>query len=108
MRTTIDCNSYDEAIARLKARWGTLFMAPSVTDDQRRFFGNERVEITSPSGYVRRGVITITTGYQPSLMLKHRKSDSGSWDLINSADVITAVICGGKRIPRRVAPRRRT
>jgi hypothetical protein len=67
-------------------------VAPKITPQQRYFFGGRRVEVVSPSGYTRRGRISITTGWQPSLMLMHRKGDMGSSDLLDENDVIVAWI----------------
>ena len=96
-------NPYDDAIARGKARWGDKFTAPQTTPEQRQYFRGPRVEVTttydSGETFVRRGRISITTGWKPCLLLMHRTSDIGSWDTLNSNDRITAIIDRrGKRI----------
>ena len=82
---------YAKAIADLKHRWGDKFVEPKVTDLQRFYFG-DRVEVVSPYGYTRRGYISITTGWQPSLLLIGRRGQHGSSDLINEKDIIVAWI----------------
>lgn len=79
--------AYDEVIDRLRKRYGDKFVEPSVTREQRIWFGS-RVEVVSPCGFTRRGVISITTGWQPSLLLVHRKNQTGSWDLLKDTDII--------------------
>jgi hypothetical protein len=89
--TPVIDGGYRDAIKRLAEKHGDKFVEPKTTEIQRFYFG-ERVEVVSPSGYKRRGVISITTGWAPSLMLIYRKSNSGSWDLLNDRDIIVAWI----------------
>ncbi len=97
-------HDYQEALARGRARWGDRFVAPAGVDHLTPYFRAGRVEVTSRyrSGelFVRRGVIGITTGWQPALLLVHRRGDSGSWDTLNADDRVTAWIDGrGRRVP---------
>lgn len=82
---------YSEWLEAAKRRHGEAFVEPVTTPSQRGWF-RRRVEVTSANGYVRRGWIGVTTGWRPSLMLVHRKNQTGSWDLINCTDAITAWI----------------
>jgi len=94
---------YDTVIANMRRKWGDKFVEPKTTQIQQNYFNSDvRVEVVSPCGYKRRGTITITTGWQPSLMLKHRVTDSGSWDLIDERDIIVAAI--GTRSVRHELP----
>lgn len=88
---TAPASYYQAAIAGIKQRHGDKFVEPKVTEMQRFYFGS-RVEVVSPSGYTRRGIVTITMGWQPSLMLLSRKGAHGSSDLIDDRDVIVAWI----------------
>ena len=78
---------YDLAIERLRKRWGDKFVEPRTNQKQIWYFG-VRVEVVSPSGYTRRGVIGITSGWAPSLLLVHRRGGSGSSDLLNENDIV--------------------
>jgi hypothetical protein len=96
---------YQQMVHRFRAQYGDRFVEPETTDAQRRFYRTDtRVEVTttydSGEKFVRRGTITTTTGWHPSLMLLHRRSDSGSWDLLDKDDVVTAWFDRrGKRYP---------
>lgn len=83
---------YQKAVLNLQRRWGDKFVEPEASNQQKIWFGDMRVEVVSPSGYTRRGTISITTGWQPSLMLIHRRGSSGSWDLLHENDIIVAAI----------------
>jgi hypothetical protein len=96
--------NYEDAIRRGKAKHGEKFVEPSTNELQRRYFDASRVEVTttyeSGETYVRRGRISITTGWRPALMLMHTRSASGSSDLLKASDVVTAWIDSrGKRHP---------
>ena len=93
--------TYTEVIERLAARHGAEFEAPKGVDHLIRYFGAPRVEVTDTRhGFVRRGRISITTGWRPALMLMHRASDTGSSDLLGPDDRVTALIDGrGRRTP---------
>lgn len=83
-----------------RQKWGDKFVPPKTNQQQRAFYhSNTRVEVVSPGGYTRRGCISATTGWEPSLMLMHRRGSSGSWDLLTADDVIVATIIKGKRYP---------
>lgn len=62
----------------------------------RNHFHGARIEVirTWPNGetYVRRGRVSVTTGYRPALMLMHRTSDTGSSDLLGEYDRLGAII----------------
>jgi len=89
-------NKYDSAIARLRARWGAEFTEPDTTREQRGHFRGDRIEVTTTydngETFVRRGRLSITSGWAPSLMLIHRRNTCGSWDLLDKNDKITATI----------------
>lgn len=83
---------YSQWLETAKRRHGAAFVEPVTTPAQRGWFGMGRVEVTSASGYVRRGYISATTGWKPSLMLVHRKGSMSGSDLIDCTDAITAWI----------------
>ena len=92
MTPSVNKSKYEEAMEQGKRKWGDKFVPPKVTTEQRAFFRGPRVEVVSPSGYTRRGVISITGGWQPVLILMHRKGDMGSSDILTTEDVIVAWI----------------
>ena len=92
MTPSVNKSKYEEAMEQGKRKWGDKFVPPKVTTEQRAFFRGPRVEVVSPSGYTRRGTISITTGWMPSLMLMHRRGQTGSWDLLKVDDIVTAWI----------------
>lgn len=55
-----------------------------------------RVEVTSTYAdgetFVRRGRVSTTTGWRPAFILMHRRSDSGSWDVLGPNDRVTAFV----------------
>jgi hypothetical protein len=83
--------TYVSTLARFQARHGDKFSAPKDVDHLTRYFNGPRVEVTGPMG-VRRGRISITTGWAPSLLLMHREGTVGSSDLLGPEDRVTAVI----------------
>jgi hypothetical protein len=85
--------NFDEVMRLAKHQHGDKFVPPEITYHQLIYFNDGcRIEVTSPSGYVRRGHLGITTGYRPSLLLIPRRGASGSSDLINQTDAVTAWI----------------
>lgn len=75
--------------AHLRKKWGDKFVPPKVTGWQAyHYFTRYRLEVVSPHGYRRRGIIGITTGWQPSLLLVHRANNSGSWDILTTDDIL--------------------
>lgn len=56
-------------------------------------------EYPSGDSYVRRGRVSMTTGWMPSFMLMHRLGDHGSSDLLTGRDRIVAVQRDGKYVP---------
>lgn len=84
--------AFEATLLTMRNKWGSKFVAPITTEMQRVWFNTGRVEVVSPCGYTRRGMISITTGWQPSLMLVHRRNQSGSSDLLNKDDIIVAWI----------------
>ena len=61
----------------------------------RTHFNGPRVVVETeyPNGEIfrRAGVVSATTGWKPSLLLMHRVTDSGSWDLLEPNDKVVAV-----------------
>lgn len=88
---------FSKAIERGAYQWGDKYSAPVTNDLQRRFFGSQRVEVTSYDKlgqpvYVRRGTIGISSGWSPVLLLMHTRRALGSWDHLGADDEITAII----------------
>ena len=88
--------TFDEAMQRGKTRWGSEFVEPVTTPEQRYHFNGARVEITTTYAngeqFIRRGRIGITTGWAPALLLVSRRGEIGSYDVLNENDIITRVI----------------
>lgn len=62
----------------------------------REHFGVERVEVTKTRSdgttWVRRGRVSVTTGWRPTLILMARVNSVGSSDVLGPNDKVTAVI----------------
>ena len=62
----------------------------------REHFGVTRVEVTGTwadgTPNVRRGRISVTTGWRPALILMARANSTGSSDVLRPGDKVTAVI----------------
>ena len=90
---------HEQALARLRAKHGDKLKPPQGVDHLIKYFGVRRVEVTGPTG-VRRGRISITTGWGPALLLVHRATGMGSSDLLGPNDKVTAIITpASKRVP---------
>ena len=77
--------------ARLRAEHGDKFSDASLAPEFANHFGN-RVEVQFAYGEVKRGWITGTTGWRPSLMILLRSNSSGSSWLVSDKDKIVRVL----------------
>lgn len=70
-------------------------VSPRIRDHYR----GERVIIENAKhGHRRAGVVSKTNGWKPALLLVHRSTDAGSWDVISPDDVLVAVKRGNRYI----------
>jgi len=84
------CRSYCE---RLKSRHGEKFSDAGIDPKFADHFG-QRVEVKFSTGTVKRGWVSGTTGWQPSLMLLLRRNSSGSCWLLGKDDTIVRILPG--------------
>ena len=87
------CKDYCE---RLSKRHGDKFSAAGIAPQAAEYFG-QRVEVQFSCGEIKRGWISGTTGWQPSLMLMLRRNSSGSSWLLGDKDNIVRVLDRGPR-----------
>jgi hypothetical protein len=89
-------SDYATTISRLAAQWGDRFVAPREAPRFKGYFHGPRVEVTRTRAdgttWVRRGRISISTGWQPVFLLMPRVNSTGSSDTLNSQNYVTRVI----------------
>jgi len=79
---------FEEYCERLRAQHGEKFTRDGLATKFAPFFG-QRIEVRFNCGTVKRGFVTGTTGWRPSLMLLLRRNSSGSSWLLGTEDTIT-------------------
>jgi Fe-S cluster assembly ATPase SufC len=83
-------------VARLKAKHGDKFDGSSLAPQFAEHFGR-RVEVEYSYGEKKRGWITGTTGWRPSLMILLRSDSMGSSWLVGEKDKVARVLDYGPR-----------
>lgn len=58
----------------------------------------QRVRVAD-GDFVRTGRVSVTTGWQPVLILMHRSNEIGSWDTLSDRDTLVAVQHRGTYVP---------
>lgn len=89
--------NYAEYVARKRREHGDKF---TEADLEPRFVlhfeAGDRIEVQDAvTGYLRRGVVSVTTGWRPTFLLIHRRSDHGSSDVLGVDDFITRIVRKG-------------
>lgn len=84
-------------VARLRSTHGDKFDANGLAPRFAEHYGH-RVEVKFSCGTVKRGWISGTTGWRPSLMLMLRRNSSGSSWLVGDKDELIRVRDYGPRI----------
>jgi hypothetical protein len=97
--TTYHRNRYEQRLTRGHAQHGQAFNAsdleachPSI---RTAFVTGARVRVrtTYSNGevYERTGTVSTTTGWRPAFILIHRSTDTGSSDVLGTADEVVAI-----------------
>lgn len=77
--------SYLAYVERLRKQHGDKFSDASLSQKFASEFG-DRIEVRFSDGTIKRGWVTGTTGWQPSLMILLRRNSSGSSWLLSDKD----------------------
>lgn len=87
--------AYQDYVARLRAREGDKFDESQLAPAFAEYFGY-RVEVqfnyASGASETKRGWVTGTTGWRPSLMILLRRNSHGSSWLVSSKDTLVRVL----------------
>jgi hypothetical protein len=79
--------TYTDYVARLQNRHGDKFSDADLSPEFAKFYG-QRIEVRFSCGTVKRGFVSGTTGWRPSLMLMLRRNSSGSSWLLSDRDTV--------------------
>lgn len=92
-------NEWERYVERAKREHGDkldLSEVEAVSLEIRRHFQGARIEVGRYVGtdepFIRRGRVSITTGWRPALMLMSRVDSRGSSDLLTGKDVLLKVV----------------
>jgi len=86
-------NAYDEFVARKQREYGDKFDPSDLAEKFVHFFDyGQRIEVKTPYGEVERGRVGVTTGWKPSFLLVHRRSDHGSSTLLSDKYEVTRIV----------------
>lgn len=90
-------HEWEQYVQRARARWGERLDLSDIEERFLPYFRGPRIKVTS-WGDTRTGVVGVTTGYKPALLLIHRRSDRGSSDVLGPRDELVAVQRGRKYV----------
>ena len=65
-------------------------LAPQFTEYLHN--GTRLIVRNRTTGYTRRGTVGKTTGWKPAYILMHRRTDTGSWDVLSTEDEIVGTV----------------
>lgn len=83
--------AFEDYKNRLRERHGGKFSDSGLSPKFAEHFGH-RVEVRFSFGEVKRGWVTGTTGWRPSLMLLRRRHERGSSWLLDNGDEFVRVL----------------
>jgi hypothetical protein len=89
-------NELSAAVLKLRMLHGEKFSTYSLASKFLKFFNGPRIEVRTTyddgSTYVRRGRVSITTGWAPVFILVHRRNARSSSDILKETDEIVRVV----------------
>lgn len=85
--------TYNDYVALKVQTYGLLFDDSELAKKFIPYFeSGQRIIIEHKLGGIERGYVGVTTGYRPSFLLIHRKSDYGSSTLLDNNDKIIGTV----------------